>query len=262
MHLFKKLAVAATILFTPFFALAWGNEGHRITGQIAGSYLTPKARAAIKKILGNESIAIISTWADFIKSDENYKYLSVWHYVDFDRPMAYPEMVEFLEHDTNTDAYTKLKFLIAELKKKNITKANQLLYLRMLIHITEDIHQPMHTAHSSDKGGNDVKLQWLGKPTNLHSLWDSELISFQDLSYTEYTAAINHTTAAERAQLQKAPITQWIFESSQLAEKIYADTKPDSNLSYPYNFKYIAIVNQQLVKGGVRLAGLLNQIFG
>ena len=119
MQLFKKLTIAAAILFTPILASAWGNQGHRIVGQIADSYLTPKARAAIKKILGNESIALAGNWADFIRSDDNYKYLTTWHYVDFDRPMAYPEMVEFLEHDTNTDAYTKLKFLIAELKKKN-----------------------------------------------------------------------------------------------------------------------------------------------
>lgn len=262
MQLIKKLAMAAAILFTPALASAWGDQGHRISGQIADSYLTPKARIAIKKILGNESIALASNWADFIKSDPTYDYLKPWHFVDFDRPMAYPEMVEFLEHDNNTDAYTKLKFLIAELKKKNLSKTNQLLYLHMLIHITEDIHQPMHAAHSSDKGGNDVKLNWMGKPTNLHSLWDSELINFQDLSYTEYTAAINHTTPAERAQLQKAPITQWIFDSSVLSEKIYSDTKPDANLSYNYNFKYISTINQQLVKGGVRLAGLLNEIFG
>ncbi|MEO8885638.1 MAG: S1/P1 nuclease [Mucilaginibacter sp.] len=262
MQLFKKLAIAALVLLTPALASAWGNEGHRISGQIADSYLTPKARAAIKKILGNESIALASNWADFIKSDDNYKYLSSWHYVDFDRPMSQPEMVEFLEHDNNTDAYVKLKFLITELKKKDLSQSNKLLYLRMLIHITEDLHQPMHTAHSSDKGGNDVKLNWFGKPTNLHSVWDSELIDFQGLSYTEYTAAINHTTPEQRAQLQKAPITQWIFESSQLAEKIYADTKPDSNLNYTYNFKYIATINQQLLKGGVRLAGVLNEIFG
>ena len=261
MKVFKKLAIGAAIVFTPFLASAWGAQGHRITGQIADSYLTPKARAAIKAILGNESLAIASNWADFIKSDTAYKYLYDWHFVDFERPYAYPEMVEFLEHDSNVDAYTKLKFLTEELKKKNLTAKNKLLYLRMLVHIVEDIHQPLHTGHVSDKGGNDVKLKWFGRDSNLHSVWDTELINNQELSYTEYAKEINHTTLAQRAAWQKDPLTRWIFESSQLADKIYKETKPGENLSYNYNFKFIGTVNQQLLKGGVRLAGLLNEIF-
>jgi hypothetical protein len=188
----KKLALGIAILYAPIQTMAWGTNGHRISGQIAENHLSPKARAAVHAILGDESIAMASNWADFIKSDPSYSYLSVWHYVDFDRPMSYPEMVEFLEHDNGTDAYTKLKFLIAELKKPTTTKENKLLYLRMLIHIAEDVHQPMHTAHTSDKGGNDFKVSWFGKPSNLHSVWDSELINFQDLSYTEYVKAIDH----------------------------------------------------------------------
>src|SRR5207237_544470 len=136
----------------------------------------------------------------------SFSYLSSWHYVDFDEPMAYPQMVDFLKADKNTDAYTKLEFMIGEMKKKTTTAENKLLYLRMIIHVTEDIQQPMHTAKSSDKGGNDVKLNWFNEPTNLHSVWDSKLIDFQQLSYTEYADWINHTTAAQRAEWQKEPI--------------------------------------------------------
>ncbi len=46
-----------------------------------------------------------------------------------------------------------------------------------------------------------------------------------------------------------------------MAEKIYSDIKPDDKLGYLYNYKFIEIVNQRLLKGGVRLAGLLNEIF-
>jgi hypothetical protein len=258
----KRLALGIAIMYAPLQSMAWGTNGHRISGQIAENHLTAKARAAIKAILGNESIAMASNWADFIKSDDSFRYLSSWHYVDFDRPMSYPEMVEFLEHDNGTDAYTKLKFLIAELKKPATSKENKLLYLRMLIHITEDVHQPMHTAHTNDQGGNGFKVSWFGKPSNLHSIWDSELINFQDLSYTEYVRAIDHPTAAQIKDWQSAPISKWLFDSSQLAEKIYSDSKPDENLSYKYNFTHVDILNQQLLKGGVRLAGLLNQIFG
>ena len=255
--------LALAILYMPLQTMAWGTEGHRVSGQIAYTYLTPKARKAIKVILGNESIAMASTWADFIKSDPAYNYLSVWHYIDFDQAYTYPEMKVFLQQDTATDAYTKLNFLINQLKIHALAKESKRLYLRMLIHIVEDVHQPMHTAHTADKGGNDIKVTWNRNETNLHSIWDSQLIDFQQLSYTEYTAWINYTTPAQRKVWQKAPISQWLFESSQIADKIYAETKSGDTLSsYKYNFKYIATVNQQLLKGGVRLAGLLNQLFG
>ncbi|HVV54994.1 MAG TPA: S1/P1 nuclease, partial [Mucilaginibacter sp.] len=100
-------------------------------------------------------------------------------------------------------------------------------------------------------------------PTNLHAIWDSGLIDFQQLSYTEYAAVINHTTAAERAQWQKAPISQWIYESDQIAEKLYDETKNgDMVNAFKYNFNHIETVNRQLLKAGVRLAGVLNEIFG
>jgi len=262
MQIIKKLSWAFTFLCLPFATMAWGTNGHRICGEIASGYLTPKARLAVKQILGNESIAMASNWADFIKSDENYRYLSSWHFVDFDKAYTLPEMKAFLAKDTDVDAYTKLNFLIGELKKHAISKANKLLYLRMLIHIVEDVHQPMHTAHKDDKGGNDFKVNWFSKPTNLHSIWDSELIDFQQLSYTEYVAAINHTTAGQRASLQKAPIAQWLYESNQIAEKLYTEIQPGQTLGYAYNFNHIEILNQQLLKAGVRLAGVLNAIFG
>jgi hypothetical protein len=261
-NFFKKLVLAAAVLYAPLQSMAWGTQGHRICGQIAESYLTPKARAAVHAILGDQSIALASNWADFIKSDPAYAYLSPWHYIDLNQKYTYPELVQFLNQDTNVDAYTKMNYLIGELKKKDLPKADKLLDLRMLIHIVEDVHQPMHVAHADDKGGNDFKVSWFGQPTNLHSVWDSQLIDYQQLSYTEYAAAINHTTIAERAEWQKAPISQWLFESNQIAEVLYTDIQPNDNLTYKYNFNHINTLNRQLLKAGVRLAGVLNQLFG
>ncbi|NHA06294.1 S1/P1 nuclease [Mucilaginibacter sp. HC2] len=259
---FKKIILLIAVFYIPLQSMAWGPTGHRVCGQIADSYLTPKARKAIQGILGYESIAIGSNWADFIKSDPAYNYLYTWHFIDLDKAFTYPELQAYLKADTAVDAYTKMNFLIAELKKPSLSKANKLVYLHMLIHIVEDVHQPLHTGHTGDKGGNDVKVQWFGKESNLHSVWDSGLIDFQQLSYTEYAAMINHTTATERAKLQSDPISEWLFESNQLAEKLYADTKTGDSLSYKYNFKYIDILNHQMLKAGVRLAGILNKIFG
>jgi len=262
-QLFKKLLLGIAIIYLPLQSMAWGTQGHRIAGQIADSYLSPKARKAIEAILGNDGIAMASNWADFIKSDPAYNYVYNWHFINLDKAYTYPELKVYLKQDTAADAYTKLQFLVSELKKKDISKENKLLYLRLLIHIVEDLHQPLHTGHASDKGGNDIKVTWFGNNTNLHSIWDTQMIDFQQLSYTEYTKAINHSTSAQRTKWQKAPISEWIYESDQLADKLYSETKSGDNLnSFKYNFSHIGIVNQQLLKAGVRLAGVLNDIFG
>lgn len=243
-------------------AFAWGPTGHRVVAQVADAYLTPKARLAVKKILGTESMAMASNWPDFIKSDSTMNYLSAWHYINVKPGMNYADFKTHLKEDTLTDAYTKLNFLIKELKKKNLGADKKKMYLRLLIHIVGDIHQPMHVSHAEDMGGNKIKVMWFNEPANLHSVWDDKLVEFQKLSYTEYTASINHTTASTRRAWQTQPVTEWFYESYQLADKIYSGiTQPDQRLSYRYNFEYVDILNQQLLKGGVRLAGLLNELF-
>ncbi len=262
--LFMKRAVLIGLFFyLPFQSMAWGLLGHRIVGQIADSYLTPKARNAIQQILGTESIAMASNWPDFIKSDPAYNYLSSWHYLNVPDSLTYPEFQSYLKNDTAADAYTKLNFIIKQLKNKGLPKDKKILYLRLLIHIVGDIHQPMHVSRKADLGGNLIKVLWFNQPTNLHSVWDEKLIDYQQLSYTEYAITINHTTAAQRKKWQQQPISEWLYGSYTISQKLYSEiTVPDQKLSYRYNFDHVATLNEQLLKGGVRLARLLNQIFG
>jgi hypothetical protein len=252
------------VLFTAInTSFAWGTNGHRIIGEVADSYLTKKARKNIAAILGNESIAMSSNWADFIKSDSTLRYLDPWHYINIKAGMDYSTFEAYLKKDTAVDAYTKLHFLIAELKNKTITAERKLFCLRMLIHIVGDIHQPMHVSRSEDLGGNRIRVQWFGDATNLHAVWDDRLVEQQKLSYTEFAKHINHTTKEQRTAWQQQPMEQWFFESYQLADGIYKGiTQPEQRLSFRYNFDYVETMNQQLLKGGVRLAGLLNELFG
>jgi hypothetical protein len=204
-----------------------------------------------------------SNWADFIKSDSAYNYLSPWHYINVKQGLSQTEFNAVLQKDTATDAFTKLNFLIAELKNKQLPLEKKKMYLRLLIHLTGDIHQPLHVGQFEDLGGNRIRVLWFGDSTNLHSVWDDKMVESQKLSYTEYAKAINHSTQDQRRQWQQQPIADWFFESYQLAGKIYKGiNQPWARLSYRYNFDHIEIVDTQLLKGGIRLAGLLNSIFG
>ncbi|MGB4844453.1 MAG: S1/P1 nuclease [Ferruginibacter sp.] len=257
----KKIILFGLFLSLSFCSMAWGVLGHRIIGQIADSYLTKNAKKEIFKILGNESIAIASNWPDFIKSDPSYNYLNSWHYINLKAGLSEQEVKSYLAIDTITDAYTKINWLTVQLKDKTLEQEKKVLYLRLLIHIAGDIHQPMHTGRYEDLGGNRIRLTWFKDSLNLHQLWDERLINFQQLSYSEYATAINFTTKEQRKLWEAEPVSDWVWQSYQHAEKIYADIKPNDRLGYQYNFKYVEILNQQLLKGGVHLAGLLNEIF-
>ncbi|MBN8835913.1 MAG: S1/P1 nuclease [Sphingobacteriia bacterium] len=259
----KKILFISLFFALPFSSMAWGLLGHRVVAEIAETYLSINARENVKKILGDSSMALNANWADFIKSEPSYKYLDSWHYVDFKAGMSCEDVKKYLATDTATDAYVKLNFLIKELKNKSLDKEKKKMYLRLLIHIVGDIHQPMHAAHEEDLGGNKVFVQWFGQKTNLHSVWDSKLIDDQQLSYTEYAKAINYVSTIQKQAWQKESIAQWICDTHELSENIYAGIKePEQKLSYRYIYDNIAVANQQLLKGGVHLAGLLNEIFG
>ncbi|HET6722181.1 MAG TPA: S1/P1 nuclease [Chitinophagaceae bacterium] len=264
MNNFRPLLVTIGFVISSVSSFAWwGQNGHRIVGEIADSYLSKKARKTIREILGNESIAMTSNWADFIKSDSSFNYLSPWHYINVKQGLSQTDFNTVLQDDTAIDAYTKLNFLINELKNQQLSLDKKQMYLRLLIHIAGDIHQPLHVGRLEDLGGNRIRVLWFGDSTNLHSVWDEKLIESQNLSYSEYVKAINHTTKEQRRQWQEQPMNEWFFESYQLAGKIYSGiTQPHQRLSFRYNFDSIDILNSRLLKGGVRLAGLLNSIFG
>ena len=65
----KKFFFIAFVSCIPMQTIAWGLLGHRVVGEIAESYLKKKTSREIKIILGNESLAMASNWADFIKSE-------------------------------------------------------------------------------------------------------------------------------------------------------------------------------------------------
>ena len=262
-HCFAFLIFIAFCLLIPQRSSAWGMLGHRITGQIAQSYLTPKAKQAIHAILGDSMIAMSSNWADFIKSDTVFKYADPWHYINLEDGLSYAGMQAYLKQDTAVDAYTRLNFLAKQLKNKKLPLNSRRFYLRMLIHIAEDLHQPMHVSREEDLGGNKIKVLWFGDSTNLHSVWDEKLIAYQQLSYTEYANVINHATSQQVREWQQQPISQWLYDSYGIAQQLYSEIKqPNQRLSFRYNYDHVATLNQQLLKGGVQLAGLLNSIFG
>jgi hypothetical protein len=131
------------------------------------------------------------------------------------------------------------------------------------VHIVGDMHQPMHTGRAEDKGGNDIKLTYRGKDTNLHSLWDSGLIDYQGLTYTEmgqqYDAAV--PTPLVKTWQASADPAEWLFESYTIATRLYAESAQKPDLDFHYYPAHADAMKQRIQQAGIRLAAVLNEAF-
>jgi hypothetical protein len=272
---FVLLAVAAAGALVPSPALAWGKTGHRVVAAIADTQLSGLARAHIEQILGRgESLDEAANWPDEMRSAprEYWQKTSVpWHYVTlngiiYDHAPAEGDALEALARFSKT------------LQDPNASLADKQLALRFIVHLVGDLHQPLHNGKCCDKGGNDVKVTFFGKPTNLHAVWDSQLVDDEQLSFTELAAKLErHIGPQDIVKWWDINPRDWISESGEIRDTVYptaADMPkpakgkkakkgvlPMAELSYSYVYKFRPVVEQRLSQGGVRLAAYLNALF-
>jgi len=260
-RVFKMVLGFCLFAHLPLDAGAWGMLGHRIVGQIAENHLSNKAKKGVKAILGTESLAMASNWGDFIKSDPAYNYLYNWHFVNLPEGLDKQGVYRFLDADTMANVYNRIPEMLAVLKDPKSSADRKKLAMRLVIHLVGDLNQPMHTARKEDLGGNKIYLSWFGEKSNLHRVWDESLIEYQQLSYTEYAASIDHATSEQITEWKVMTLKDYVYNSYLACNKIYAGTKADDKLSYKYNFDYAGLLNEQLLKGGICLANILNGIY-
>ncbi|MBE16853.1 MAG: hypothetical protein CL867_11450 [Cytophagaceae bacterium] len=95
----------------------------------------------------------------------------------------------------------------------------------------------------------------------MHRVWDTQMIEQYSMSYTELAMNVGDLSKKQRKALQQGTHYDWMEDSRTLVKDIYAKTKKGEKLGYRYMYDYFDLLEKQLQKGGVRLAGLLNQIF-
>lgn len=261
MKLSRVVVLFAITLYLPLNAGAWGMLGHRIVGQIAENHLSAKAKKGVRAVLGHESLAMSSNWGDFIKSDPAYDYLYNWHFVNLPEGLDKQGVFDLLDNEKAPNVYNKVPEMVTILKDKQSTADQKILAMRLLVHLVGDLNQPMHTARKEDLGGNKVYVTWFGEKSNLHRVWDESLIGYQQLSYTEYVNAIDYPTDSQLATWKNSSLKDFVYGSYQACNRIYANTKAEERLSYKYNFEFVGLLNEQLLKGGICLANILNDVY-
>lgn len=237
---------------------AWGATGHRTVGKIAENHLSKKTKKQIDKILKGQSLAFVSTYGDEIKSDNRYRKFYSWHYVNYPFDKKYQDS----ELNPSGDIVMGINHCIAVLKDENSSEEDKIFYLKFLVHLMGDLHQPLHVGRSEDKGGNDIQVQWFGKGSNLHRVWDSNMIDSWNMSYLELALNTEQLNSRQLEIIQNGKVIDWTNESQELAKKVYKSAEKGEKLSYKYSYDHFGTVRVQLQKAGIRLAKILNDIYG
>ncbi|MGB0495970.1 MAG: S1/P1 nuclease [Kangiellaceae bacterium] len=253
-----KHLVFSILLTLSTSVLALGQTGHRVTGAIADRHISPHTQKQIQKILGHQSLAEVSTYADEMRSSPTrfwQETASPYHYVTVPKGKTYQEVGAPKQGDA---AYALSKFSKV-VKSASSTKEEKAVALKFMVHIIGDLHQPLHAGNGLDRGGNDVKLKFYGKDTNLHRIWDTDLIERRHLSYSEWTDWLDkEITAADVNQWKSNDPMDWISESAKLRDTIYPK---ENSIGYTYQYNNMPIIKKRLKQAGIRIAHFLDELF-
>ena len=255
----RKVLSIAFALLIPAMALAWGPKGHDTVAYIAEKHLSKKALKKVTAVLDGHSLVYVANWLDNASHTDEYAYTKTWHYVNVD-----PEEGTYAnsKKDSAGDAVVAINTIVENLKSGELTPEEERVQLMMLIHIVGDMHCPMHAGRKSDRGGNGTKVKYFGSQKKLHSVWDSEIVeSAHRWGYSEWQEQVDRATPKQvQAYMQGTP-NDWIEETVVLANDIYENSATGANLSYDYVTQYAPVIEQQFLKGGIRLAKLLEEIY-
>lgn len=276
----KRLAFILLALLPLSPAAAWWEYGHETVGQIAEANLSAKARANMHALMRAAPAVNTPTcpltdmkklayWADCIKGDqERWGFANSWHYQNVN--ICQPFDLGTPCADGNCVS-AQIDRQYAILKDRNKSKGERLQALAFLVHFVGDLHQPLHAGDRSDRGGNDVKASF-GVMTgwNLHAIWDGLLA---DISISRAPNLVRHYSNAERAAAQGGTTADWSRESWQISHDLAYTRAFDGDPCGPVPATPVTIdaedmaasrdiLRQQVVRGGLRLARLIEEALG
>jgi len=273
------------LILTSHALSAWGLRGHRIVARIAENHLNETARKKVKELLGEDALTKVANEADSYRSDSKWKCAAPLHYASIEDQDTYLKS----EKSTQGDIVRALVYFEDALRDKKTSAAARTNALKWLVHLVGDIHQPLHVGRSCDRGGNSVEVSWFKSKSNLHKVWDSQFINHEDLSFSEYAEQLDKIDDKAITRLDASTYLDWAAESQALRAQLYTCLAKDGccankgkcktessqfgtcgadapdfrvNLEYAYVEKNRDLLNRQLLRAGIRLAALLNRIFG
>jgi len=232
----------------------WYGTGHRLVARIAALRLTPHTRQSVRELLGGEDLADASLWADQIRGQR--RETGPLHFVNI--PL---EAVRYSpEYCTGGSciitAIESDRRILADAAGSLPERAEA---LRFLIHFIGDLHQPLHVSDNGDRGGNERQVVFLGSTSNLHQVWDGELIDATGLDESQYFDHLRQVMdSLDLAALERGTVVDWAMEGHRVAVEHAYRLPPGEKLGNEYLEANLPLVDRALIAAGVRLAKVLN----
>ena len=247
----------AVLLCGSLPVFGWGPEGHDLVARLAAAHLTPAAAARVAAILGpGTTMASISSWADQIRRDRAET--GPWHYIDIQITDKHLNMTrDCAKGDCVIAKIADFRKVVVDPAATPVARREALMFL---VHFVGDMHQPLHCSDNHDKGGNDVKFDFGGRASNLHSVWDSGLlgrIGQEDALFARYSAEL---TPKKFKKWSKGTVEDWAEESHKTAVTVVYGKLPKAPVTVTAEYERLAdpVIDEQIEKAGARLAAVLN----
>ena len=245
---------------------AWGGDGHRIVCGIAWQRLTEDGRALVARLLeSNEEKTFVDAcvWADFVRPDrpETYNY----HFINIPAGVSGMDMERDCSAPKRCAPWAIVHFgrMLGDGK---VDPAARTEALKWVLHFVGDLHQPLHAGRPGDLGGNRVLVDFFGdagraeRRNNLHSVWDSQMLRRAGMRWPEASNRLFEEIAEDEAKSwETLDVSDWADESYRIDEAFaYGELDAKGIIRNAYYKPAIGIAETQLMKGGVRLAHLIN----
>jgi hypothetical protein len=278
------LAAVAALVLSASPAAAWWEYGHETIATIAYTEVAPATRAGIDRLLRQSklldtptcparTIEQASVWPDCVKQlGDRFSYAYAWHFVDIDVCKPFDPKGPCAGGNCVISQIERNQRLLAD---RTLNARERLMALAFLVHFVGDLHQPLHASErDGDQGGNKLKIHYGAIPhTNLHSAWDG-LLADRAISTPPGGAKgiLAGTTPESRATMAQGTVTDWAKESWALSrDTVYptATHAPACPVTASGDAGYddaaiqqlVPVVRQQLLRGGLRLAKMLDDAF-
>ena len=277
------LSLLSTLLVSSSPAFGWADVGHQVVCEIAFQELTGAVKKAVERLVETHpdfsTFPEACTWPDRPggeRKDEHYNNVSR------DSDQIRTEACHMADRCLFT-AIRKDSGEVSDESRSDQERAEALAYLG---HWIGDLHQPLHVAFKDDKGGNDVQESGSACSGNLHLVWDLCIIDRMLGSDSRAIARSLHgeITSSDRDEWLDSTVVGWADESYEITisqqvgycvkeggacwyEANRARLDPTAaKKTVPVDQTYIdvqlPIVRKRLQKAGIRLGGLLNDLFG
>jgi len=261
-----RLVVVLTALSVAPTAAAWGPQGHRVIARVATKRLTPAAQAGVRALLHEgDTLMDVANWADH-EGHDAVPGSAPWHYVNVPISAARYEGRDCKRGECVVEKIKHFRKVLADRTAPNRERQRALLFL---VHFVADVHQPLHVGDNADRGGNLTQVQFFGRGTNLHRLWDSDLIHHIGGDDRAWVEQVERRITPEAVDAwSRGTVEGWADDSLRAAKLAYggpnrSTTPMESGASLGEEYAKMAtpIIREQMARAGVRLANELNAIF-